>query len=98
MEFLPDIAKAHCTEYTNAAKLCTRKLAASYRDLGLSKEQQIVAWEQVAGTALRVWLEACEQRDVETQALRGQVRSCTCKNTRMLPHKQVMRVHACNFS
>lgn len=45
-------------------------------DLGMSREEQVQAFDKVAAAAEAVWTDACEGVDVERQALRDRVSHC----------------------
>lgn len=47
-----------------------------HSDLGMSKEEQVQAFDKVAAAAEAVWTDACEGVDVERQALRDRVSHC----------------------
>jgi hypothetical protein len=74
MEFLQEKTNVHITEYSASTRLCVRKLAQTFFDLGLSKEEQILAFEKITALACSVWSNACEDADVERQSLRDRVR------------------------
>lgn len=73
--YLQEKAAAHFSDYANATKLCIRKLAQAYGDLGLSREEQLAALDKVADAAQSVWTDACETVDLERQGLRDKVRA-----------------------
>ena len=74
MEFLLDKTIEHLADYSTATKLCVRKLAQTYSDLGLGKDEQLAALDKVKAQAMSVWSDACENADTERQALRDRVR------------------------
>lgn len=74
MEFLLDKTIEHLTDYSAATKLCVRKLAQTYSDLGLGKDEQLAALDKVKAQSMSVWSDACENADTERQALRDRVR------------------------
>ena len=73
MEFLIETTSEHLTQYPASVKLCARKLAQTWADLGLRKEEQLAAFERVSTMAISVWSDACENADAERQALRDKV-------------------------
>ncbi len=75
MEYLSERAQAHFASYQTSSKLCIRKLANTFTDLGLLKEEQLAAFDRIAAAAEGAWSDACEASDLELQALRDRV-SC----------------------
>ena len=73
MDFLTEAASSHLSEYPAAVKLCVRKLAQTWAELGLGKDEQLLAFEKVVTMSTSVWSSACENADVERQALRDKV-------------------------
>lgn len=73
MDFLGDASNLHLSDYASSVKLCARKLAQTWSDLGIGKDEQLSALEKVAIAATSVWSDACESADTERQALRDRV-------------------------
>ena len=67
----------HISEYSNAIRLCIRKLTQTHAEIGMSAEEQVSAIDRATVQAMAVWTEACENADADRHALEERVSPLT---------------------